>query len=328
MIGEHSCAFAAKNLMTNTISVQRVSKYFGDFMAVNDLSLEVPPGTIFGLLGPNGAGKTTTIRMIVNITVPDKGEVRLFGEAMSAKLQERVGYLPEDRGLYKKMVVGEQLAFFATLKGVPKNKTAKLIDEWLERMGLTEWKNKKWEELSKGMQQKVQFVSTIMHDPDLVILDEPFSGLDPINSNLLKEIVQEMKARKKTIIFSTHLMEQAEQMCDAICLVNRGRGIVSGPIREVKRNFLQGMSERKIALDAENLNGYLNHSSLIKSITPRNHHLELTLQDGANPQELLQQLVAERVTINRFELVEPTLNEIFIASVQQTNNISRTAMDE
>lgn len=313
--------------MTNTISVQHVSKYFGDFMAVNDLSLEVPPGTIFGLLGPNGAGKTTTIRMIVNITVPDKGEVRLFGEKISAKLQERVGYLPEDRGLYKKMPVGEQLAFFATLKGVPKTNIPKLIDKWLERMELTDWKNKKWEELSKGMQQKAQFVSTILHDPDLVILDEPFSGLDPINSNLLKDIVQEMKARNKTIIFSTHLMEQAEQMCDAICLVNRGRDIVSGPIREIKRNFMQGMGEHKIALDAENVNGQLDDATLIKTVTQRNHHLELTLQEGANPQELLQRLVAAGATIHRFELVEPTLNEIFIASVQRTNDITRTAAE-
>lgn len=314
--------------MTNTISVQHVSKYFGDFMAVNDLSLEVAPGTIFGLLGPNGAGKTTTIRMIVNITVPDQGEVTLFGEKMSAKLQERVGYLPEDRGLYKKMPIGEQLAFFATLKGVPKTEIQKRIDTWFERMSLSEWKNKKWEELSKGMQQKVQFVSTILHDPDLVILDEPFSGLDPINSNLLKEIVQEMKARHKTIIFSTHLMEQAEQMCDAICLVNRGRNIVSGPLREVKRNFMQGLPERKIALDAENVNGQLDNATLIKSITPRGSHLELTLQEGANPQELLQRLVAAGASINRFELVEPTLNEIFIASVNRTNDISRTAPDE
>lgn len=314
--------------MTNTISVRNVSKYFGDFMAVNDLSLEVPLGTIFGLLGPNGAGKTTTIRMIVNITVPDKGEVLLFGEKMSAKLQERVGYLPEDRGLYKKMPVGEQLLFFATLKGLPKAKANKRIDEWLERMALTEWKAKKWEELSKGMQQKIQFISTILHDPDLVILDEPFSGLDPINSNLLKDIVQEMKARHKTIIFSTHLMEQAEQMCDAICLVNRGRGILSGEIRAVKRDFMRGMSDRKIALEAEDLNGILDETPLIKHVQQRNHHLELTLQEGANPQAILQRLVAAGTTIHRFEMVAPTLNEIFIESVKRTNDLNRTATDD
>ena len=314
--------------MTNTISARNVCKNFGDFIAVDNLSLEVPPGTIFGLLGPNGAGKTTTIRMIVNITVPDKGEVKLFGERMSAKLQERVGYLPEDRGLYKKMPVGEQLVFFATLKGVPKNKAPKLIDDWLERVQLSEWKNKKWEELSKGMQQKVQFVSTILHDPDLIILDEPFSGLDPINANLLKDIVQELKAGKKTIIFSTHLMEQAEQMCDAICLVNRGRGIVSGSVREVKKDFMREMPEIKIALEAENTGGLLADNALVKAQIGRNHWQEITLQDGINPQFLLHQLVAKGAIINRFEIIEPSLNEIFIASVSRTNHLSRQAMDE
>ena len=297
-------------------------------MAVDDLSLEVAPGSIFGLLGPNGAGKTTTIRMIVNITVPDKGEVFLFGEKMNDKLQERVGYLPEDRGLYKKMPVGEQLAFFATLKGVPKNKTKKLIDEWMERVGLSEWKNKKWEELSKGMQQKVQFVSTILHDPDLIILDEPFSGLDPINANLLKEIVQELKARNKTIIFSTHLMEQAEQMCDSICLVNRGRSVINGNIRAIKRTFLNEMSELKIALEAEDYAGVLEDHALVKKVFTNNYHVEVTLHEGINPQALLHQLVAAGVALNRFEILEPSLHEIFIESVNRTNNLSRVATED
>jgi ABC-2 type transport system ATP-binding protein len=178
------------------------------------------------------------------------------------------------------------------------------------------------------MQQKIQFISTILHDPDLVILDEPFSGLDPINSNLLKDIVQEMKARHKTIIFSTHLMEQAEQMCDSICLVNRGRGIVQGALRAVKREFMQGRGAQKIALEAEPLNGLLDDATLIKQVTPRNHHLELTLQESANPQAILQRLVAAGATIHRFEMVEPTLNEIFIESVKRTNDISRTALEE
>ena len=297
-------------------------------MAVDNLSLEVAPGSIFGLLGPNGAGKTTTIRMIVNITVPDKGEVFLFGEKMNDKLQERVGYLPEDRGLYKKMPVGEQLAFFATLKGVPKNKTKKLIDEWMERVGLSEWKNKKWEELSKGMQQKVQFVSTILHDPDLIILDEPFSGLDPINANLLKEIVQELKARNKTIIFSTHLMEQAEQMCDSICLVNRGRSVINGNIRAIKRTFLNEMSELKIALEAEDYAGVLEDHALVKKVFTNNHHVEVTLHEGINPQALLHKLVAAGVALNHFEILEPSLNEIFIESVNRTNNLSRVATED
>jgi ABC-2 type transport system ATP-binding protein len=311
--------------MDSTISVRNVSKYFGDFMAVDGMSLEVEPGSIFGLLGPNGAGKTTTIRMIVNITVPDQGEVFLFGEKMSDGLQNRVGYLPEDRGLYKKMKVGEQLEFFALLKGVPKTKVKSVVDQWLERVELSEWKNRKWEELSKGMQQKVQFISTIMHDPDLVILDEPFSGLDPINANLLKEIVQEMKGRGKTIIFSTHLMEQAEQMCDSICLVNRGRSIVNGKLRAVKREFLLKQSEQKVALEAENYGEILEDSSLIKNITPLNHQLQITMQNGANPQELLHRLVNAGASISRFELVEPSLNQIFIESVNSTNNLSRIA---
>jgi ABC-2 type transport system ATP-binding protein len=301
--------------MPNAISVSRVSKSYGDFVAVNDLSLEVAPGGIFGLLGPNGAGKSTTIRMIVNITMPDAGEVRLFGERMSDKLQERVGYLPEDRGLYKKMKVGEQLEFFAALKGVPPPASRRKIDEWLGRVGLSGWKNKKWEELSKGMQQKVQFVSTILHDPDLVILDEPFSGLDPINANLLKEIVQEMKSRGRTIIFSTHLMEQAEEMCDAICLINRGRKVLDGELRAVKHAFVAAGGERRVALDAEGFDGALEDPALVRHAERKPRHLELTLQEGADAQALLERLVAAGARVNRFELIEPSLNEIFIKSV-------------
>lgn len=303
----------------NTISVSHVSKSYGEFVAVQDLSLEVAPGSIFGLLGPNGAGKSTTIRMIVNITVPDSGEVKLFGERMSDKLQERVGYLPEDRGLYKKMKVGEQLEFFAALKGVPAEAARKRIDEWLGRVGLSEWKQKKWEELSKGMQQKVQFVSTILHDPDLVILDEPFSGLDPINANLLQDVVQEMKERGKTIIFSTHLMEQAEQLCDTICLINRGRKVLGGRLREVRRAFLTTGGERRVALTAENYDGTLDDQTLIKAVAHRPYHVEVTLQDGADAQALLERLVTSGARVHRFELIEPSLNEIFIKSVGDAN---------
>ncbi|HZS04127.1 MAG TPA: ATP-binding cassette domain-containing protein [Blastocatellia bacterium] len=301
--------------MSNAVTLTNVRKSYGDFVAVNDLSLEIRQGCIFGLLGPNGAGKTTTIRMIVNITMPDAGEVRLFGERMSAKLQERVGYLPEDRGLYKKMKVGEQLAFFAELKGLGHEQSARLIDEWLERVSLTEWKNKRWDELSKGMQQKVQFVSTIMHDPELVILDEPFSGLDPINANLLKEVVHDMKRRNRTIIFSTHLMEQAEQMCDEICLINRGRKVLDGNVREIKRGF----GHRAIALEGENFDGLLDNPALVRKANRFQYHVEVELEDGANPQELLRALVNGGAKLTRFEMVEPSLNEIFIESVNRTN---------
>ncbi len=304
--------------MSNAISVDRISKSYGDFVAVNELSIEVKTGSIFGLLGPNGAGKSTTIRMIVNITMPDSGHITLFGRPMSAKLQERVGYLPEDRGLYKKMKVGEQLAFFAELKGLQGQEAHRRIDAWLKRIEMTEWKNKKWEELSKGMQQKVQFVSTILHAPDLVILDEPFSGLDPISAGLLKEIVQELKENNKTIIFSTHLMEQAEELCDEICLINHGRKVLGGPVREIKRGF----GWRYIAIDGENYEPTLNNNPLVKEFTPNRDHAEIILQDGADPQSLLRQLVADGARISRFEMVAPSLNEIFIESVKRANNCS------
>lgn len=301
--------------MSNAISVDRISKNYGDFVAVNELSMEVKTGSIFGLLGPNGAGKSTTIRMIVNITMPDSGQITLFGQPMSAKLQERVGYLPEDRGLYKKMKVGEQLAFFAELKGIPRQEAYKRIDLWLERIEMTGSKNKKWEELSKGMQQKVQFVSTILHAPDLVILDEPFSGLDPISAGLLKEIVQELKENNKTIIFSTHLMEQAEELCDEICLINHGRKVLGGSVREIK----QGFGWRYIALDGENYEPTLRNNPLVKEFTPNRDHTEIILQDGADPQMLLWQLVGAGARITRFEMVAPSLNEIFIESVKMAN---------
>jgi ABC-2 type transport system ATP-binding protein len=301
--------------MSNAISVDRISKSYGDFVAVNELSIEVKTGSIFGLLGPNGAGKSTTIRMIVNITMPDSGQITLFGRPMSAKLQERVGYLPEDRGLYKKMKVGEQLAFFAELKGLGRQEAYRRIDAWLKRIEMTDWKNKKWEELSKGMQQKVQFVSTILHSPDLVILDEPFSGLDPISAGLLKEIVQELKENNKTIIFSTHLMEQAEELCDEICLINHGRNVLGGPVREIKRGF----GWRYVAIDGEDYEPTLNNNPLVKEFTPNRDHTEIILQDGADPQSLLRQLVADGAHITRFEMVAPSLNEIFIESVKRAN---------
>ncbi len=307
--------------MSNAISVNQVSKSYGDFVAVHNLSIEVKQGSIFGLLGPNGAGKSTTIRMIVNITMPDTGEVRLFGQPMSSKLQERVGYLPEDRGLYKKMKVGEQLAFFAELKGMDRKTAVKKIDEWLARVEMSAWKLKKWEELSKGMQQKVQFVSTILHSPDLVILDEPFSGLDPINVGLLKEIVNELRQNNKTIIFSTHLMEQAEELCDEICLINYGQKVLGGSVREIKRSF----GWRFIAIDGDNFEPALDHNPLVKRAVKRRDHTEISLQDGADPQELLKSLVNDGARITRFDLVAPSLNEIFIESVKSSQFAVRSS---
>jgi ABC-2 type transport system ATP-binding protein len=303
--------------MPSAISVNQISKHYGDFAAVRDLSLEVKQGSIFGLLGPNGAGKSTTIRMIVNITMPDTGEIKLFGERINsqnaATVQERIGYLPEDRGLYKKMKVGEQLEFFAELKGIQRNEARRRIDQWLERIEMSAWKQKRWEELSKGMQQKIQFVSTILHSPELVILDEPFSGLDPISAMLLKEIVQEMKASNKTIIFSTHLMEQAEELCDEICLINRGQQLLGGSVREIKRGF----GWRYIALDGDNLEEPLRNNPHIARVIQRRDHLDVTLNNGLDPQQLLRQLLDSGARVSRFELVAPSLNEIFIESVKQ-----------
>ena len=304
--------------MRNAISVNQISKSYGDFVAVHNLSLEVREGSIFGLLGPNGAGKSTTIRMIVNITAPDSGEIRLFGEPVtpqnSAKLQERIGYLPEDRGLYKKMKVGEQLEFFAELKGLSRADARRKINEWLERIEMSMWKQKRWEELSKGMQQKIQFVSTILHSPDLVILDEPFSGLDPVSAMLLKEIVQELKSKNKTIIFSTHLMEQAEELCDEICLIDHGQKILGGSVREIKRSF----GWRYIAIDGENFENALKMNPNIGNTISRRDYTEITLKNGSDPQELLQSLLSDGARISRFELVAPSLNEIFIDSVKRT----------
>ena len=301
--------------MNTSISVRHINKSYGNFVAVKDLSFEISEGSIFGLLGPNGAGKTTTIRMLVNVTMPDSGEIMVFGQPMNSRLQERVGYLPEDRGLYKKMKVGEQLAFFAALKGMAASAAARKVDEWLERIGMSQWKNKRWDELSKGMQQKTLFVSTILHDPDLVILDEPFSGLDPINAKLLTEIVQEMKNRNKTIIFSTHLMAQAEELCESICLINHGQKLLAGTVREIKRSF----GQRAVALDGEGIDELLADHAIISSIERFPDHVEVIPVPGIDSQVLLERLVAAGARLRRFELVEPSLNDIFIESVNRMN---------
>jgi ABC-2 type transport system ATP-binding protein len=223
--------------MTAAISLHGVVKRFGKFAAVDHLDLEVPHGTTFGLLGPNGAGKTTTIRMIMNITKPDGGEIRVLGEQMNDKLQERIGYLPEERGLYRKMKVVDQLLFFAAIKSVDRDTALKRLSPWIDSMDLRPWLQKKTEELSKGMQQKVQFLGTLVHDPEVLILDEPFSGLDPINVVLVKDFLTEFKRQGKTVIFSTHVLEQAERMCDSIVLLFRGRKILDGTLKSVKHAY-------------------------------------------------------------------------------------------
>ena len=298
-----------------TLRVQNVTKRFGDFTAVDDLSFEVRRGRVFGFLGPNGAGKTTTIRMIVGITIPDEGRIELFGEPMSPAMQDRIGYLPEERGLYKKLKIVDQLRYFAALKNVPTTEADKRIDFWLDRMGLAEWKLKKTTDLSKGMQQKIQFISTVLHDPDLLILDEPFSGLDPINVEFMIDVLSEFRTQDKTIMFSTHQMETAERLCRDILLINKSKKVVSGSLREIKESFGKNL----IALRATGGDGVLKDPELVKQIVEHADEAEVELVSGADPQQLLRRLIDNGATITKFEKVEPSLNDIFIAEVEASD---------
>jgi ABC-2 type transport system ATP-binding protein len=296
-----------------SLRIEGVTKSYGDFTAVSDLSLQVRPGRIFGLIGPNGAGKTTTIRMIVNITVPDSGRIELFGQPMTTALQDRIGYLPEERGLYKKMKVGEQLRFFAELKDLRGQEADARIDSWLAKMQLSAWKDKRTKELSKGMQQKVQFITSVIHDPDLLILDEPFSGLDPVNVDVMKNTILEQKSANKTIILSTHQMEIAEKLCDDICMINRSRKVLDGKLRDIRRSF----ARNSVALRFEGGDGLLNDPEIIANIREKDDELEVLLAPGASAQTLLKRLVDSGATVTKFELVEPSLHDIFIEKVRE-----------
>jgi ABC-2 type transport system ATP-binding protein len=296
-----------------TVSIDHISKSFGEFTAVSELSLAVFPGRVYGLLGPNGAGKTTTIRMIVNITAPDSGRIEVFGQQITPELQDRIGYLPEERGLYKKMKIGDQIKFFAALKNVAGKEADRRADRWLARLQLTEWKNKKASELSKGMQQKVQFINAIVHEPDLLILDEPFSGLDPVNVEVLKDVILELKAAGKTIIFSTHQMEVAERICDDICLINHSRKVLEGSIREVKSGF----SRNAVALRLRGGESVVGDSTLISKVQRHSDGLEVLLSEGASAQTLLKKLIAADAVVERFEMIEPSLHDIFIEKVTE-----------
>lgn len=299
-----------------TLSVQGVTKRYGDFTAVDDIGFDVRAGRIFGFLGPNGAGKTTTIRMIVNITFPDEGSIELFGQRMSSKLQDRIGYLPEERGLYKKMRINEQLRYFAALKDVRPKKADERIDYWLKRFDLSAWKLKKASDLSKGMQQKIQFIAAVLHEPELIILDEPFSGLDPINVELLIDIVAELKANGKTIIFSTHQMETAERLCDDIILINRSRKVLGGTLRKVKESF----GKDRIALRSTVGSDVLQNSGLVAKVTEHADERELLLKENADSQQLLRDLLASGAEVTKFEIIEPSLNDIFIEAVQRVES--------
>jgi len=295
----------------DALRLENVTKTYGKFVAVGGLSMSVPQGSLYGLLGPNGAGKTTTIRMIMDIIAPDSGEISIFEKPLDDRTKERIGYLPEERGLYPKMKISDLLGFFLSLRRVPAPEHAGRIDAWLERLDLAEWKEKKVEELSKGMQQKLQLMCTLMHEPDLVILDEPFTGLDPVSAATVKEIILEQKRSGRTVILSTHLMDQVEKLCDHICLINKSRKVLEGNLSEIKSEY----GKNTIVLWYSGDWSFLKGHSMIKRFTDNGNELELELADGADPQELMR-LAVSKLSVRRIELVEPSVESIFIEKVK------------
>src|SRR5438270_1516330 len=298
----------------STVELKNVRKAYGNFVAVDDLSFSIAPGSVFGLLGPNGAGKTSTIRMMIGIILPDSGEVQVFGERFRREHLERIGYLPEERGLYKRMKVLEHLVLLGRLHGLDGATAKDKSEAWCKRLEIADWTQKKVEELSKGMQQKIQFIAALMHEPDLIILDEPFSGLDPVNTALLKNVILELKQAGKSILFSTHQMEQVERMCDAILLINRGKAVLHGELREVKSRY----GRDTVQIEFQGDSSFLEQPGLVHSVTRNGRGVEVRLMPGADPQSLLQ-LAAARARMSKFELVEPSLEEIFIEVVGKSN---------
>ena len=299
----------------SVIQVKGISKVFGETKAVDNVSFDVSAGKIYGILGPNGAGKTTTIRMINHIMIPDSGEIIILGNKAGPNTQPSIGYMPEERGLYKKMRVGEHLMYLARLKGMKEPDARKSLNYWLERFEASEWKKKEVGELSKGMQQKIQFIATIAHDPEIFIFDEPFSRLDPINSELLKEVILELKARGKTILFSTHRMEQVEQMCDDICLYNNGQKVLDGNLNSIKRSF----GRNTVIVEFEGDSSFFDQFEGIRFNNRSNRFVEMILGDYISPQALLAKAV-DHLEIIKYELVYPSLHEIFIQTVKESSN--------
>ncbi len=306
------------------VRISNITKRFDDTVAVRDLSLVVPRGSVYGLLGPNGAGKTTTIRMLLDILVPDTGTISILGRPhLDTGVSNLVGYLPEERGLYKKMQVRRVLRFLAELKGVAPKVADQRIGMWLERLSLKtpdkDWGNAKVDELSRGMQQKVQFIGTLLHEPELVILDEPFSGLDPINSQALKDAIVELKNAGKTVIFSTHLMDSAERLCDSVCIIARGEKGLDGEVTAVK----EARGTRNIALSVDGaanaaVRAVLDDRRLVTRMDDQNRFFEIELAPEADPQELLRRIVAGGAQVRRFEMIAPSLHQIFLERVGAT----------
>ena len=293
------------NSNSKAVEVSQVSKRFGDVEAAKDISFEVESGEIFGLIGPNGAGKTTVIRMLMEIIKPDSGDVRILGEPLQEATKNIIGYLPEERGLYKKLTVVDTLSYLAALKGTSGSATRQRATMLLERTGMLPHQHKKVEELSKGMAQLIQFIATILHDPQLVILDEPFYGLDPVNTRLLKDMVSELRKQGKTIILSTHMMNEVEELCDRILMINKGQSVLYGNLSEIKARYRTNSVFISVDGDLGQIDGV---------VSTKNHgtHQELLLDGKTSPQKVLASLVNRNITVNRFEVATPPLSEIFI----------------
>ena len=289
------------------IQLEGVTKRFGEHTAVHDLHMSIPRGCIYGLLGPNGSGKTTTLRMIMGILNPDEGSVGLFGGDPDETRRKRVGYLPEERGVYRKMKVIEQLEFLGEIRGLARREAFQRADRWLDRLGLGDWKGKKIEDLSKGMQQKVQFIATVLHEPDLLILDEPFSGLDPINQDVLEDIVREFHRSGTTILFSTHLMAQAEQLCERVCLISKAEKVLDGTLEDLKAQDSEGV----VAIEHDGPDGWIGGPE-VASIEKAGRGVHVLLHEGGDHQAILKRGIAAGAMIHHFELVVPSLHEIFI----------------
>jgi ABC-2 type transport system ATP-binding protein len=293
-----------------TVSIANVRKAFGDVQAVDGVSFEVNPGEVFGLLGPNGAGKTTTIRMLLDIFKPDSGEIAVFGGKLDEARKNRIGYLPEERGLYQDLKLGPTLVFLATLKGLDERTARERVGAYLKRLDLYGYRQKKVQELSRGMQQKAQIIATLVHDPDLIIVDEPFSGLDPVNTRLIKKMIEEQRQAGKTIIMSTHQMYQVEALCDRIVLINEGRTVLYGQVDQIKRDF----AGNAVVIEGQ---GDFNGLPGVLETRRENSVWHLALEMGVSPQDVLQAVAARaNVKVERFEIAEPSLDDIFVSVVQ------------
>lgn len=296
----------------NILSLRSVTKQYGNFIAVHSISLDIAEGSIYGMLGPNGAGKTSTLRMITQITLPDSGEIFFQEEPLSQKHLNYIGYMPEERGLYKKMKVYDQLLYFVQLRGYSKAESQKLLSVWIDKLGIQDWLNKKSNELSKGQQQKLQFIATVAHQPKLLILDEPFSGLDPINANLIKDEIFELHKKGTTIIFSTHRMEQVEEICDSICLIHQGKAVLEGNLKQIRKQFRKPFYKIRIEENEE----ILQNIEGITVMANYPEHILIESHKNMSDREVLQYL-AQKVGLTYFAPQETPLNEIFIQVVEE-----------